>query len=164
MSTNNILSETVSITQPLLKSFRSAYGRYRQDLEDKKENEKKKKKNEELQQLKNELNWIEFVEYVKKVEEKKRRIKWSKAGLLFDLKKRIHEVDFNDNVDLNIRTHERCKWCCINHDILQNPQNKSMGLHFSKDLFDGLIFGGRGWGLYSRGLTICATKMHKKFR
>ena len=28
-----------------------------------------------------------------------------------------------------------------------------MGLHFSKDLFDGLIFGGRGWGLYSRGLT-----------
>ena len=56
MSTNNILSETVSITQPLLKSFRSAYGRYRQDLENKKENEKKKTKNEELQQLKNELN------------------------------------------------------------------------------------------------------------
>ena len=51
MSTNNLLPQAVSITQPLLKSFRSAYGRYKQDLEDKNE---KKKKNEELQQLENE--------------------------------------------------------------------------------------------------------------
>ena len=55
ISNNNHLFQTVSITQTLFKSFRSTYGRYKQDLQDKKENEKKKKKNEELQQLENEL-------------------------------------------------------------------------------------------------------------
>ena len=87
MSTNNLLSQTVSITQPLLKSFRSAYGRYKWDLEDKKKN---KKKNKELQQLENELeavntqcNYLQetilshnfkFIEYAKKAEEKNQMV------------------------------------------------------------------------------------------
>ena len=55
MSANNFLPHTAPITQGLVKSFKSAWRRYKQYLEDSRESEKKEKKNEELQQLENEV-------------------------------------------------------------------------------------------------------------
>ena len=106
------MPRTVSITQPFLKWFRSAWKRDNYNLSDRKD----KKKNVELQQLESEFvsldtqcNYLvetiscpfsKFVEYTKNVEEKNQivplievnALKWTgkeKAGLVFNQKKRI---------------------------------------------------------------------------
>ena len=120
LTSNNFLPHTAPITQPLIKSFSSAWRRYNLHLEEEKEKEKNEKQNEELVQVENEMKSLtnecnhleeavkslteEFEKNMLKAEEKNnmmfvisgnalKRKADEKADQLTHIKKRLLELD-----------------------------------------------------------------------